>query len=179
MANGEDPRAAFTFKPTGLVRSLETEIQISLPFHPSWIPSAARPPLFKFNAVWDTGATGTVITEKVIKKLGIEKMDETDNYTANGVRKAGIYLVNIYLPHRVAVSGVRVIDGDIFGTDVLIGMDIISQGDFAVTNRDGETWMTFQIPSSHRFDFVKEIETERAMQAKGQQKRPRRRGQLR
>lgn len=40
--------------------------------------------------------------------------------------------------------------------DMLIGMDIISQGDFALTNRDGRTVFSFQIPSTHLYDFVKQ-----------------------
>ena len=56
----------------------------------------------------------------------------------------------------VACSFLQVTEGDITGTDVLIGMDIISQGDFAITASQGETKFTFQIPSTHDIDFVKE-----------------------
>ena len=42
--------------------------------------------------------------------------------------------------------------------DILIGMDIISQGDLAVTNKQGKTVFTFQIPASHKIDFKAELE---------------------
>ena len=41
--------------------------------------------------------------------------------------------------------------------DVLIGMDIITLGDFAVTNRDGITVMSFRTPAQGRIDYVKHI----------------------
>ena len=38
--------------------------------------------------------------------------------------------------------------------DVLIGMDIINLGDFAVSNVEGSTCFTFRMPSLEEFDFV-------------------------
>ena len=43
------------------------------------------------------------------------------------------------------------------GGDVLIGMDIISQGDFAVTNHGGITKFSFRMPSVTHIDFVEEF----------------------
>ena len=40
--------------------------------------------------------------------------------------------------------------------DVLIGMDIISQGDFVITASQGKTKFSFQIPSTHDTDYAKE-----------------------
>jgi uncharacterized protein YchJ len=50
-----------------------------------------------------------------------------------------------------------VTEGTISGGDVLIGMDIITRGDFAVTNSDGRTTFSYRWPSTKRIDFVKEI----------------------
>ena len=38
-------------------------------------------------------------------------------------------------------------------TNLLIGMDIIEKGDFAVTNHNGETVLTYRFPSSELIDF--------------------------
>ena len=38
--------------------------------------------------------------------------------------------------------------------EVLVGMDIIGMGDFAVSNFKGETAFTFRLPSIERMDFV-------------------------
>jgi hypothetical protein len=48
--------------------------------------------------------------------------------------------------------------GNIIGNfDVLIGMDIITLGDFAVTNPEDKTKLSYQMPSTHDIDFVEEI----------------------
>ena len=155
--------------------ALETNVKMSEPCDPR--PRDQLPEIIEFKAVWDTGASRMAITQKVIDALRIQKIDEVDNYTANGMRTAGVYLVNVYLPNNVAFSGVRVIDGDIYGTDVLIGMDIISRGDLAVTHRFGATWMTFQMPSTHNFDFVDEINIQRGKKGfrQSQKRQPKKR----
>ena len=46
--------------------------------------------------------------------------------------------------------------GELINTDVLIGMDIINEGDFAVSNEYGATTFSFRIPSVENFDFAAE-----------------------
>ena len=144
--------SAFTTRHSGHVRVLENEIGISEPYDPK--SGGEMPDIHKFNAVWDTGATHSVIALSVIKSLGLTKINEIDNQTANGMRIASVYLVNIYLPNKVAIFGIEVIDGDIHGADALIGMDIIGLGDFSITHKSNKTTLSFQIPSSHDIDFV-------------------------
>jgi preprotein translocase subunit SecA len=40
---------------------------------------------------------------------------------------------------------------------MLIGMDIIARGDFAVTNYDGKTVFSFRMPSVEQIDFVEQL----------------------
>ena len=41
--------------------------------------------------------------------------------------------------------------------DVIIGMDIITHGDFSITNVSGTKWLSFRIPSSRELiDYVVE-----------------------
>ena len=56
----------------------------------------------------------------------------------------------------VVFRKLKVTSGDLKDTDVLIGMDVISMGDFAVTARNGCTKFSFQIPSTHDIDFSEE-----------------------
>lgn len=54
------------------------------------------------------------------------------------------------------VKDITVIGSEI-GTqniDLLIGMDIIGLGDFAVTNLGGNTVFTFRVPSVEKIDFA-------------------------
>lgn len=46
-------------------------------------------------------------------------------------------------------------DGKLTDTDMLIGMDVISMCDFAITDSGAETKFSFQIPSSLDIDFEK------------------------
>jgi hypothetical protein len=75
----------------------------------------------------------------------------------DGSSLAETYLVNIGLPNNVAFGGVRVTKGTLTGhADILIGMDIISKGDFAVSNFNGITKFSFRVPSVGHVDFVEE-----------------------
>lgn len=71
-------------------------------------------------------------------------------------------LVNIYLPNEVAFAGVRVTKGVLGDVDLLIGMDIISQGDFSVTCPQGKTKFSFRLPSQANIDFVTEAQNPRS-----------------
>jgi hypothetical protein len=74
--------------------------------------------------------------------------------TGAGAYRTEVYLVNIVLPNGVQFHTVHVSRGDITGAEVLIGMDIITTGDFAVTNLGGKTVMSFRWPSMTRIDYV-------------------------
>jgi len=69
------------------------------------------------------------------------------------------YLINIVLLNGIQVYNLKVSEGDLpSGIDMLIGMDIISLGDFSITHKNGGTTFSFQIPSTHEYDFVKQID---------------------
>jgi len=107
-----------------------------------------------FSAIWDTGATNTVITENVAKQCGLAPTGMTLVQTAHGSKQANTYLVSVYLPATVHFRSVKVTEGELGGADLLIGMDIIGVGDFAVSSLGGQTVFTYRYPSSTRFDFV-------------------------
>lgn len=145
---------AFTIVWPGLARSLDSQIGIS---QPGQILQAGLQPVF-YRAIWDTGATGSVITERVAKDLKLKPTGMTQVSTAGGTMLQNEYFVNIYLPNKVYVPDVRVTEGKLSNIDILIGMDIISLGDFSVTNHEGKTMMSFRMPSCHKIDYVKENE---------------------
>ena len=165
-------RNGFTQLYEGLTRVLNSKIGVTGPFLPN--SGKPEPRIVKFDAIWDTGASGSVITNNVVLALKLKPIDRQIVQTANGKREANVYLVNLHLPNRVGVSLVRVTDGDMHGTDVLIGMDIINLGDFAVTNYKGRTCMSSQCPSTRRIDFVKEIRSGNAHKKRRGHKRKRR-----
>lgn len=143
---------SFTVEYNTLMPQLLTECGVC----EAYIPSNGKTPpkVFYFNALWDTGATCTTISEKVVTALGLVPIGFGDVSHAGGTRKAGLYRVNIALPNGLQSPPMKVLDGVLHGFDILIGMDIISQGDFAVTHSDGKTTFTFRLPSVEKIDFV-------------------------
>lgn len=85
------------------------------------------------------------------------------------------YLVNIFLPNQVVFSKIRVTKGEFPGADILIGMDVIGSGDFAVTNNNGRTVFSFRIPSQSPIDFAQEINQQNLPRPKSQTPRKKRR----
>jgi hypothetical protein len=49
------------------------------------------------------------------------------------------------------------VDGLSGGNNALIGMDVITLGDFSITNHKGNTCMSFRVPSGHEIDYVKNL----------------------
>ena len=67
------------------------------------------------------------------------------------------------LLNGIHVYNLKVTEGKLpDGVDMLIGMDIINLGDFAITHKNGGTVFSFQIPSTRHYDFVKKINNETA-----------------
>ena len=150
---------SFTVKYPGISNMLISECGICASYNPE-IDKTPHPDIKKYNGLWDTGATGTVITKKVVEELGLIPTGLTHSYNANGSCIVNTYLVNVALPNGVIIHTVRVTEGILNGFDVLIGMDVITKGDFSITNKDSETVFSFQIPSTHDLDFVEEFNQE-------------------
>jgi hypothetical protein len=60
----------------------------------------------------------------------------------------------VELPNGACFRGLTVLECDLVLDDVLIGMDIISQGDFAYSTADGNTIFSFCNPPAHPIDFA-------------------------
>jgi len=117
-----------------------------------------------YTAIWDTGATNSVVTKKVVMECKLWPSGMTKVSHAGGESITNTYFVNIYLPNKVEACGVRVTEGILIGNvNVLIGMDIISKGDFAVTNKNKITAFSFRIPSIQCIDFANYLYEEKSI----------------
>lgn len=155
---------AFTLEEKGRLNVLKTPCGVSEAFDPK-TKQGSYPPKRDYIAIWDTGATGTVITAKVASDLGLQPIGYATSHHAGGVSKVPSYLVNIYLPNGITIPGVRVIEATLTGNfEMLIGMDIISHGDFSFTNVDGKSCFSFRIPSIKKIDYVEEDRLAKAKQ---------------
>jgi predicted aspartyl protease len=147
---------SFTITYPGITAKLLTRCRVCEAFNPL-IGMEKHPKMEEFSAIWDTGATSSVITKNVADKLGLTPIGIIRVFHANGESYVNTYLVNIMLINDVGFHSLKVTEGVLRDMDVLIGMDIISLGDFAISNSDGHTQFTFQTPSTRKFDFVKEF----------------------
>lgn len=113
------------------------------------------------NGIWDTGATNSVITKSSASALGLKPISRAVVNGVHGSKEVNVYFVNITLNNNQITLNSTVTECEELSADhsngMLIGMDIISRGDFCVTNSDGHTTMTFMVPSQRKFDFVEEI----------------------
>ena len=151
--------ACFTMSYIGLSRVLQSEAHLGKPFDMANPPNPVNPTTCgatKFTAIWDTGATSSVITQNAINICGLKPSGVAVVKTPNGERQTASYLASIFLPNHVALGEIRFVEGTVTGSDILIGMDIIGTGDFAVTNFGGKTTFTFRLPSCDCIDFVKQ-----------------------
>lgn len=107
------------------------------------------------KAQWDTGATATCISKKLVEKLNLLPTGKVRVSTPSGTGIMNKYVVNLILNNEVRIQNLIVMDSEIGnqGIDVLIGMDIISIGDFAVSNYNGKTQFSFRIPSQEHITF--------------------------
>lgn len=144
---------AFTAKFNGIARVLKTPCLASIAHNP--VKDESHPKI-EFIGLWDTGATGSVITKNVVESLGLVPIGETKVFHANGDSIVNVYLINIVLKTGVQFPFTTVTEGILPGADLLIGMDIISKGDFSISNFGGETIFTFRTPSVESKDFVKD-----------------------
>lgn len=144
---------ALTRKNKGLLNCIKTSARIINPFDSS-----------KENltlAIWDTGATNSVITKSVAKKLGLKPVSMATVKGVHGSRDVNVYFVKIVLNNENITLTTLVTECDELSnsedTGMLIGMDLIQKGDFCISNFEGNTIMTFRVPSIEIMDFVEDI----------------------
>ena len=106
-------------------------------------------------AQWDTGATNTCISEEIAIKYNLKPVSMVQSKTPSGILNAPVYFIDIILNNEVIFRNWKVMGSKIGaqGIDVLIGMDIISKGDFAISNYNGKTQFSFRLPSQEDVDY--------------------------
>lgn len=109
-------------------------------------------------AQWDTGATNTCISEEIAKKYNLKPVSYAQSKTPSGKLTSPIYFIDIVLNNEVVFTNWTVMGSKIGeqGIDILIGMDVISKGDFAISNYNGTTQFSFRIPSQEYVDYKAE-----------------------
>ena len=112
--------------------------------------------IHKWRSLWDTGATRSSISKRVVDSLQLIPIGYGGIITAGGEVQINAYLIDMVLPNSVVIQNIVVtcpkIDTDI---DVIIGMDVMKHGDLSLSFANGQTTFSFAVPSVEPIDFVK------------------------
>lgn len=138
---------SFTAKYEGLSSVLTLPVKIML---------RSAEGAYKTEGIIDTGATGSVISENIANCLKAipQTYAKVNTASSQGVITP-VYEASIELSGKVTIGNLMVTSGALLsGAECLIGMDILSKGDLAVTHYEGKTCVSFRVPSRQCIDFV-------------------------
>jgi predicted aspartyl protease len=152
MGNAPESASVHKFYVKGLtadypriVREIVTPLRIGTAYAPG-----EEPTLFprQYDAVWDTGATHSVIRRSLAAELSLPALREATITGVGGNFRSKVYLASLHLPNDTPIPEIELLGcDDSLNSHMLIGMDIISQGDFLISTYGGTTVFSFQIPS--------------------------------
>jgi predicted aspartyl protease len=137
----------FTAVYTRLVDEISTPVQLEPVYTANKNLLGKR---IEIEALWDTGATMTCVKPSLWNKLKLLPSKLVGSITMSGIGgnvKADGTLVSIWLTPNFMLEFCPVFITDFPGAEeILIGMDIITLGDFAVCNAEGKTSFSFAVP---------------------------------
>jgi predicted aspartyl protease len=116
--------------------------------------------IWKVKAMVDTGATISAITSRMITRMGLKPSYEDKFSYAKGNDVSKIYIFDVIFPGGKVFKNIEALEIDEDGHgDFLIGMNIISQGDIALTSVGGKSAFSFRVPPAEKYiDFEKDDE---------------------
>lgn len=92
---------AFTIKYNALANRITTDVQLFKAFDPTQTPKPPLP-LFETTALWDTGATSSMVTKATVEALGLLSVGSMVVKHVGGSSQSNTYLVNVFLPNNSA-----------------------------------------------------------------------------
>ena len=147
---------AITNTVKGIAKKITTPIEIKDVFTDKVIQT---------KGLWDTGATGSVITKSMASVLGLRSFGKRKVRGVHGENEVNVYYVNITLDNKNITINAQVTECEELSVDksvgCLIGMNIITMGDFSITNFGGHTTMSFRVPSIQKIDYIRGMQAEK------------------
>jgi hypothetical protein len=100
------------------------------------------------TAIWDTGATSSMISQGIARKLNLQPDGKTRISGVHGIEDAAVYHVDLRFNNGFTIPDVRVSEAsDNGGFDVLVGMDIICRGELRICGwQQQHLQVCFQMP---------------------------------
>lgn len=107
-------------------------------------------------ALWDTGASISCIASELSARFGMRSIAHWRIMTPSGMADVPVRRIDLELPNGIPISRLKVCDSAIGQQNLgmLIGMDIISRGDFATSCKNGRTMFTFRTPSQEDANYL-------------------------
>lgn len=100
------------------------------------------------KAIFDTGATASMISSDIANELGLIPYDTTTVSGVHGTESSNIYIIDMIFRNGFKIPNISVSEaGGSAGFDLLIGMDIISKGTMLLSGDHGRTFFYFAYPS--------------------------------
>ena len=143
---------AFTRRFSSVVDSVVTECYV---YSPADLKRGSKVRRLKLDrSLWDTGASSSLISKAAVDALGLIPIGKSEiSGVSTGVEFKKTYLIHVGLPTGDVVTNVLASEFDGEDYDLIVGMDVIQNGDLAVTNFNDITTFSFRIPSKKVIDF--------------------------
>ncbi|MBL4652506.1 MAG: hypothetical protein JKY53_06525 [Flavobacteriales bacterium] len=143
---------SFTVKSTNRLSYITTSVGISYPFEVNRINQPPKP--YTTAALWDTGSSHCFITKSLATSLELHPIDKALVEHAMGRTFENVYFAVLQITEKyyieIELTECQSINNNF---EIIVGMDVINQGDFAITNQAGKTTFSFRLPSETTIDF--------------------------
>ena len=127
------------------VQSIIIDVEL---FIPVIVDKSEKIVSIKTKALIDTGSNSSCISERLATACRLKPISALKMISAHGMSIAQIYEVSFILPGNIKFDSIPVVE--VTGSksfDVIIGMDILSKGDFAFSSDLAKSCFSMQIPS--------------------------------
>jgi hypothetical protein len=144
-----------TYNYTGLRNAIVTPVEL----YPDAYDAAKS---CSVQALWDTGAIISAITPPIAEMMGFAAVDNITMVGANSTSRVDTTIVSIEFPNGLRIQDCPVVICTLVpDADMIIGMDVITQGDFAISNGEAQTTFSFAVPPFHKkIDFSTQADEE-------------------
>ena len=103
------------------------------------------------NAIWDTGATSSMIAANVAKHLSLTPTSTVAIAGVHGIKDAPCYYVDVLFDNGALLRDIKVAEAsNVGGFGLLVGMDIIGKGVFRVDGTNNYLQVDFEVAAEHQ-----------------------------
>jgi hypothetical protein len=97
------------------------------------------------SAIWDTGATTSLVNDKIVKSLQLKEIGIAQVKHVAGAVAFPVHLAAIEISGGMKIKEHRLVSfPSIHAFDMIIGMDIIALGKFCIENKNGNSVFSFE-----------------------------------